>query len=83
MNITKVQESLRARGFDGWLLADFHGRNEIAVRAMGLSSHLTRRAFYFIPAQGEPTALAADCALWRCRRRFAPDCSAMCNRGPR
>jgi Xaa-Pro dipeptidase len=57
MNITKVQESLRARGLDGWLLADFHGRNEIAVRAMGLSSHLTRRAFYFIPAQGEPTAL--------------------------
>jgi Xaa-Pro dipeptidase len=57
MNITKVQESLRARGLDGWLLADFHGRNEIAVRAMGLSSYLTRRAFYFIPAKGEPTAL--------------------------
>lgn len=57
MDVKKVQEYLKKHGLDGWLLADFHGRNEIAVRAMGLSSHLTRRAFYFIPAHGEPTAL--------------------------
>ncbi|MEW5795064.1 MAG: Xaa-Pro peptidase family protein [Candidatus Zixiibacteriota bacterium] len=57
MDIPKIQQYLKEHQLDGWLLADFHGRNEIAVRAMGLSSHLTRRAFYFIPANGEPIAL--------------------------
>jgi len=57
MDITRVQQYLSDNKIDAWLLADFHGRNEIAVRAMGLSSHLTRRACYFIPARGGPVAL--------------------------
>jgi len=57
MDISRVQQYLSDHKIDAWLLADFHGRNEIAVRAMGLSSHLTRRACYFIPAKGDPVAL--------------------------
>jgi Xaa-Pro aminopeptidase len=38
-------------------MADFHGRNDIAMGMLGLKGHLTRRSFYFIPVQGEPVAL--------------------------
>ena len=56
INLTKIQEFLKSEKLDGWLLADFHARNGIAVELLDLSPHLTRRFFYFIPAQGEPTA---------------------------
>jgi Xaa-Pro aminopeptidase len=57
INISGIQNYLIEHELDGWLLADFHGRNEIAMRLMGISGMLTRRAFYYIPASGEPTAL--------------------------
>jgi Xaa-Pro dipeptidase len=57
MDIQKIQEYLTEHDLDGWLLADFHARNEIAVSLMELSGLVTRRSFYYIPAQGEPTAL--------------------------
>lgn len=57
MKVEKIQEYLIEHKLDGWLLADFHGRNNIMVSMCGLSGMLTRRSFYFIPAQGEPTAL--------------------------
>jgi Xaa-Pro aminopeptidase len=46
-------------GIDGWLFYDFHGRDHIAARILGLGGdHLaTRRWFYYIPAEGEPTKL--------------------------
>lgn len=52
-----IQSFLREHELDGWLLADFHARNEIAVRLLEISGMLTRRSFYFIPAVGQPTAL--------------------------
>jgi Xaa-Pro aminopeptidase len=55
--IAPIQEYLIEHELDGWLLADFHGRNEIAMRLMGITGMLTRRAFFYIPASGEPTAL--------------------------
>jgi Xaa-Pro aminopeptidase len=57
MNIAPIQSYLVEHGLDGWLLADFHGRNTIALTTLGLGAMLTRRAFYLIPATGEPIAL--------------------------
>ena len=57
LDITRIQEYLQKHQLDGWLLADFHARNTIAVELLGLSGIVTRRSFYFIPSEGKPTAL--------------------------
>ena len=55
--LDKIQKYLKEEKLDGWLMADFHARNTIAVEFLNLSAHLTRRWFYFIPAEGEPVGL--------------------------
>jgi Xaa-Pro aminopeptidase len=57
--LSKIQESIRLAGLDGWLLYDFRGSNPLARRVLGFSSDkfLSRRWFYFIPASGEPQQL--------------------------
>jgi len=57
MDIPKIQEYLAENKLDGWLMADFHARNDVAIEMLGLSGMLTRRSFYFIPAMGEPVGL--------------------------
>jgi Xaa-Pro dipeptidase len=57
MDINAIQSYLVEHELDGWLLADFHGRNEIALNLLQLEGMLTRRSFYFIPDRGQPTAL--------------------------
>ncbi|HVB37000.1 MAG TPA: M24 family metallopeptidase [Vicinamibacterales bacterium] len=62
LDIAAVQAALRADGFDGWLLYDFHGSNPIATRLAGLAGNsgrhmATRRWYYLIPAQGAPRGL--------------------------
>ena len=57
MDIQQIQKYLKEQGLDGWLLADFHGRNDVAVAFLKLTGIVTRRSFYFIPAEGEPAAL--------------------------
>ena len=57
MRIEEIQQYLKDHHWDGWLLADFHGRNDVAMGLWKINSMLTRRAFYFIPAEGTPTAL--------------------------
>jgi Xaa-Pro dipeptidase len=57
MNIQQVQTYLKEHALDGWLLADFHGRNDVAVAFLNLTGIVTRRSFYFIPAEGDPVAL--------------------------
>ncbi len=57
MDIAKIQEYLVEHKLDGWLMADFHARNNVAVEMLKLSGMVTRRSFYFIPAMGEPTGL--------------------------
>jgi Xaa-Pro aminopeptidase len=54
--VARIQEALRARGLDGWLLFDFHGSNPVASALLGLPA-LTRRYFVLVPAEGKPTAL--------------------------
>lgn len=53
-----IQAELHRRGFDGWLLYDFHHRDPIAYRVLGLpAAMVTRRWYYFIPARGTPQKL--------------------------
>ncbi len=57
--IEAIQAELRANGLDGWLFYDFHHRDPIAARVLGLenSGLGTRRWFYLIPARGAPRKL--------------------------
>jgi Xaa-Pro dipeptidase len=61
LNISEVQQALKADGIDGWLLYDFRGLNPIALDVTGVarqSGHLaTRRWYYLIPATGDPRGL--------------------------
>ena len=52
MDISEIQAYLVEHEIDGWLLADFHGRNDIAVAMLQLDGLVTRRSFYFIPDRG-------------------------------
>lgn len=55
--IKEIQAHLVKQELDGWLMADFHRRNDVAATFLKLPTHLTRRSFYFIPVKGEPTIL--------------------------
>ncbi len=59
MNLTAMQAALRDAGLDGWLFYDHHHRDPIGERILGLDpkAHITRRWYYFVPAQGEPQRL--------------------------
>ncbi|WP_419804384.1 M24 family metallopeptidase [Terriglobus sp.] len=59
MDLDRIQTALREAGLDGWLFYDHHGRDPLAYRILGLASsaHVTRRWWYFIPAQGAPRKL--------------------------
>jgi Xaa-Pro dipeptidase len=54
-----IQEALRENKVDGWLFYDHHHRDPLAYSILGLNptSHVTRRWYYFIPAQGDPKKL--------------------------
>lgn len=58
-DLKAIQAAIRENHVDGWLLYDFRGLNVLARRVIGMSpdAHATRRWFYFIPANGEPTKL--------------------------
>jgi len=59
MNLAAIQSALRDRHLDGWLFFDHHHRDPLAYRILGLdeNSFVSRRWFYFIPAQGTPGKL--------------------------
>ncbi|GAB5464879.1 MAG: M24 family metallopeptidase [Candidatus Kapaibacteriales bacterium] len=59
MKLSRIQEELQKSGFDGWLFCDFHGRDMIGNRILGIGGkHLaSRRWFYYVPAKGEPRKL--------------------------
>lgn len=61
MDIKKIQTALREKGVDGWLLCDFHNRDHLAYRVLGLDfkKMTSRRWYYFIPVQGEPIRLVS------------------------
>lgn len=59
MDLARIQQALRERKLGGWLFCDFHHRDHLAYRILGLDSTrmTTRRWFYFIPAKGKPKKL--------------------------
>ncbi len=59
MNLPAIQTALRERNIDAWLFYDHHHRDAIAYRVLGVPQTLmvTRRWYYLIPAEGEPTKL--------------------------
>jgi Xaa-Pro dipeptidase len=59
VNLDHIQSALREANIDGWLFYDHHHRDPIAYRILGLSpeSFVSRRWFYFVPADGEPRKL--------------------------
>ena len=61
MGLADIQQALRQEGLDGWLFYDFRKSNPIAYQILDLpqEAFYSRRWFYFVPAQGEPTALVS------------------------
>jgi Xaa-Pro dipeptidase len=59
MDLSRIQQALRERRLGGWLFCDFHHRDHLAYRILGLDPRrmTTRRWFYFVPAKGEPKKL--------------------------
>src|SRR6266702_3267658 len=61
MHLEHIQQALRDEKLDGWLFYDFRKSNPVAYQVLSLpfDAFYTRRWFYFIPAQGNPTALVS------------------------
>lgn len=59
MNIERLQQALQEANLDGWLFFDFRKSNPIAYQVLQLpvDAMYTRRWFYFVPAQGTPSAI--------------------------
>ncbi len=59
MDLGQVQAALQAAGLDGWLFYDHHMRDPLAYRILGLGTPtlVSRRWWYFVPAQGKPKKL--------------------------
>jgi len=57
--LEQIQSAIRDQHLDGWLFYDHHHRDPIAYRILGLdeNSFVSRRWFYFIPANDEPQKL--------------------------
>jgi len=61
MDLQRIQEALRERQLEGWLLCDFRNRDYLAYRVLGLNFEKvnSRRWYYYIPAKGEPRKLVS------------------------
>lgn len=64
--LAEYQRALRDAGVDGWLFYDFRGTNPIAAELLGVSGHVTRRFFVYVPAEGIPVAVthAIEQGVW-------------------
>lgn len=58
-DLASVQSALQSAKLDGWLLYDFRGLNVLARRVLDIPADaiLSRRWFYFVPADGQPRKL--------------------------
>lgn len=58
-DLATIQQALRENKVDGWLFYDHHHRDPLAYSILGLdpTTLVSRRWYYFIPAQGEPKKL--------------------------
>src|SRR5437016_2748219 len=60
MRLEEIQKALHEEELDGWLFFDHHQRDPLAYRVLQFTpgSMVTRRWYYFVPANGEPRGLA-------------------------
>ncbi len=60
MDLEKIQTAINAIRADGWLFFDFHNRDHLGLKILGLDpkAMATRRWYYYVPANGEPAKLA-------------------------
>lgn len=61
MNLERIQQEIRKMCVDGWLFYDFHNRDAMAYRILGMefNKFTSRRWYYYIPANGQPTRLVS------------------------
>ncbi|GBC79095.1 Xaa-Pro dipeptidase [bacterium HR09] len=59
--IARIQTELSRAGIDGWLFFDFHNRDPISYRILGLEfgKFTSRRWFYLVPKSGQPVKLVS------------------------
>lgn len=59
MNVSEIQKAIRQEGVDGWLFFDHHRRDPLGYHVLGFAAEgiVSRRWYYFIPAEGEPRGL--------------------------
>lgn len=59
MNVAEIQSALRDEKLDGWLFFDHHQRDPLAYRVLNFMPQgiISRRWYYFIPAEGDPRGL--------------------------
>jgi Xaa-Pro aminopeptidase len=55
--VSDIQQALRGAGLGGWLFYDFRRSDPLSYRILLLDQNkfASRRWFYFVPAEGEPT----------------------------
>ena len=60
MRLQEIQAALKNEGLSGWLFFDHHKRDPLAYRVLQFTpgSMVTRRWYYYIPAEGAPRGLA-------------------------
>jgi len=60
-DIARIQRELAEAGVDGWLFYDFHNRDAIAYRVLGMDfgKFTSRRWFYWVPTTGDPIRLCS------------------------
>ena len=88
--VGEIQQALCEAEIDGWLFYDFRGSDPLAYRILQLDPtiHVTRRWYYWIPAQGAPVKVLhriephvldalpgqADCYVsWEQQRKILAD----------
>jgi len=77
----ELGDRLSQLGLDGWLLYDFREQNPVARALIGRGTR-TRRAFAYLPREGEPVLLLhpvdqSSAPEWRWARRSYPDAETL------
>lgn len=59
--LSSIQRQLKIDNIEGWLFYDFRRNNELACRVLEIPSTtmLTRRFFYWVPSEGNPTKIVS------------------------
>lgn len=59
MNLTNAQAAMQQENIDCWLVYDFQKTNPIMRQLLPYKQFISRRLFFIVPAQGEPTLLGS------------------------